>query len=287
MYGVPVFSSLEEMIAQVEWEVAIVCTPTTVRKQVVEALAQAGKHIFVEKPFADTYQDAQSMVKAAQQADVHLAVNQNFRYHYPFDKARQLIVQGAIGSIVSILHRDLGFRQDVGWRTQVKRHALAVMGVHWFDGFRWLLNDEATSLTCYTRSSAAIACEGETDASILLAFTRGTSVSYIQSFSMPNAITDTVILGETGELILTYDSVKIFDLEHPDTPREQWENPYRGAHKPEATFTGLNLLLEAIEQNTEAANSGEDNLKTIALLDGAYRSAETQRTVMYQEGVPS
>jgi predicted dehydrogenase len=279
------FASLEEMIAQAEWEVAVVCTPTHIRKQVVDVLARAGKHLFVEKPFADTYQDAQYMVEICKQAGSKIAVNQNFRYHYPFDMARKLIMQGEIGAIVSVIHQDLMFRQDVGWRTQLKRHALAVMGVHWFDGFRWILDDEATSLVCNTRSSAAIQCIGETEASITINFKHGTLVSYTESFSAPRGRTETLILGETGELVLNYDGLSLFNPDHRTTPQVQWENPYRGTHKPKATFTGLNLLLEAIESNTEPTNSGYDNLKTIALLDGAYRSAEAQHAIEFHEGM--
>ncbi|MBO0782659.1 MAG: gfo/Idh/MocA family oxidoreductase, partial [Ktedonobacteraceae bacterium] len=173
------------------------------------------------------------------------------------------------------------------WRTQLKRHALSVMGVHWFDGFRWILNDEATSLICDTRSSAAIQCVGETEASVTINFQRGTLVSYTESFSAPRGRTETLILGETGEIILTYDSMTLFNRDHRSTPLKQWENPGRGTHKPEASFTGLNLLLEAIEHNTEPTNSGKDNLKTIALLDGAYRSAETRRAIEFHEGIPA
>jgi predicted dehydrogenase len=280
------FSSLDEMIAQAEWDVAVVCTPTHVRREVVEKLARAGKHIFVEKPFADSYQDAQRMVEACQKAGVQLAVNQNFRYHYPFEMARKLVAQGQIGRVVQIIHLDLMFRQDAGWRTHLKRHALAVMGVHWFDGFRQILNDEASSLICHTRSSPAIQCEGETEASVLINFTQGALVSYIESFSTLDATTSTRILGEQGELLLTYDRLSLFDAAHRATPLENWENPLRAEHKPKATFVGIDLLLEAIENGTEPANSSADNLKTVALLDGAYRSAETGRTIAFQGGVP-
>ncbi len=280
------FSSLEEMITQAEWEVAIVCTPTHVRREIVETLARAGKHIFVEKPFADSYEDALRMVEACQGAGVQLAINQNFRYHYPFEMARNLVLQGRIGRVVQVIHQDLMFRQDTGWRTHLKRHALAVMGVHWFDGFRQILHDEASSLICQTRSSAAIECAGETEASALITFTQGALVSYIESFSTPNAGTSTRILGELGELVLDYDRLALFDAVHREEPQESWDNSYRAEHKPKATFLGLNLLFEAIEQGTEPANSGLDNLKTIALLDGAYRSAETQRIVAFREGVP-
>lgn len=285
-YGVAQgFSSLEEMIAGAEWDVAVICTPTNVRTQVVDHLASAGKHIFVEKPFADTYADALHMVDTCRQANVKLAVNQNFRYHYPFETARGLIAQGAVGNVVNIIHQDLMFRQDSGWRIEQKRHAMAVMGVHWFDGFRWILDDDVASLTCETRRSSAIQCAGETEASVLMHFGKGTLVTYLESFSSLTGGTETRIIGESGELVLDYDQISLFGREHRTTPLKQWENPFRGEHKPKASFEGLNRLLTAIEQGNEPPNSGRDNLKTIALLDSAYRSAETAQTITFREGV--
>lgn len=281
------FTSLEEMIAKAEWEIGVVCTPTNVRRQVVDTLASAGKHVFVEKPFADSYADAQHMVNTCAQAHVSLAVNQNFRYHYPFDVARGLVTDGEIGRVVNVIHQDLMFRQDVGWRTQLKRHAMAVMGVHWFDGFRRILDDEAVSLVSQTRSSPAIQCVGETEANTFVNFKKGALVSYIESFSSPVSKTETFVLGETGAIILNYAGTSLYTLDDRSRPQKQWENPYRGTHKPEATFTGLDLFLTALEQGKESENSGRDNLKTVALLDSAYRSAEERRAVIFNEGVPA
>lgn len=281
------FASLEAMIAHAAWDVAVVCTPTPVRKQVVETLAAAGKHIFVEKPFADSYQEAQHMVNTCSRAGIKLAVNQNFRYHYPFEKARELVAQGAVGRVVSIVHQDLMFRQDKGWRTQTQRHALSVMGVHWLDGFRWLLNDVATSVFCETRSSSAIQSVGETEATVQVNFKQGALASYVESFSSPVPRTETIVLGETGTLVLTYDGLGLFEQKGRVAPHMQWENPLRGAHKPEATFIDLNLLLTSLEEGTEPPNSGRDNLQTIALLDSAYRSAEEHRVIALNEGVPA
>src|SRR5438046_1876261 len=86
-----VFGSIEEMIAGARWDVAAVCTHSPVRDAVLNTLAAAGKHLFVEKPMADTYEEAQRMVAACQAAGVKLAVDQNFRYPYPFHLARDLI----------------------------------------------------------------------------------------------------------------------------------------------------------------------------------------------------
>jgi D-apiose dehydrogenase len=281
------FSSLEEMIDGADWEVGVVCTPTPVRLQVIKTLAAAGKHILVEKPFADSYAEAEEMVTICEEAGVTLAVDQNFRYHFPYVHARQLVEEGKIGKLVSIMHQDLMFRQDRGWRTQTKRHAMSVMGVHWFDGFRWIVQDEPQSIFSITRTSPAIDCAGETEAFTQLVFRNGVAVSYMESFTTPRRRAETIVVGEEGALVLTYDGIDLYDKENRNTPKETWENPYRGAAKPESAFACLEQLLIALEEEREPSNSGRDNLKTIALLDAAYRSAEQKSEISFLEEVPA
>jgi predicted dehydrogenase len=285
-YGVEQgFASLEEMIAGADFEVAVVCTPTSVREATVRTLTAAGKHVFVEKPMADNLDEAAAMVAAADGAGVQLSVNQNVRYHYPFETARQIIADGRIGHVVSILHQDLMFRQDAGWRLGMERHALSVMGVHWFDGFRWMLGAEPVALVGAHHSSSAVDCAGDTDAAVQVRFDQGTMVSYVESFSSCFRRTETVLIGEKGTLVLDYTSTALYDREHRDAPVERWDNPNAGPNKPKATFVGIDNLLTAIEQGVEPANSGRDNLKTIALLDAAYRSAAEGQGITFDAGV--
>jgi predicted dehydrogenase len=272
-YGIPRgFNSIDEMVAGADWDVAVVCTPTFVREAVIEQLAAAGKHIFVEKPLADSYDEARRMVDRCDRAGVKLAVNQNFRYHYPFDEARSLIAAGRIGSVVSIAHQELTSRQDKGWRTGAARHALSVMGIHWFDGFRWLLDDEPASISAHLRSSAAIDAAGETDAAITILFQSGVIVSYAHSFSSLVKRTETVVIGDAGTLRLTYDGLELYANGDSDTPAFTWENPCRGANKPVATYILMDQFLSAIEHGVEAPHGGRDNLTTVRMLDAAYQS---------------
>lgn len=286
-YGIPaVFAALEQMIGGAQWDVAVVCTPTAVREPVVKALAAAGKHVFVEKPLADSYAEARRMVETCDGAGVRLAVNQNFRYHYPFQTAREIMAAGAIGPVSSILHQDLFFRQDSGWRTTMERHALAVMGIHWLDGFRWMLDRDAVSLVCQTASSPTIECAGETEASVQITFDGGAMATYVQSFSSACSRTETLVIGERGTLQLNYDGAALYTRAHGREPQQRWDNPYAGANKPDSAFAGLDHLLTAIEQGSEPPNSGRDNLKTVALLEGAYRSTNKDRVVQFHDGLP-
>lgn len=280
------FGSLEAMLEGAEWRVAVVCTPTPVREPVIAALAAAGKHVFVEKPLAGSLPEARRMVEACERARVRLAVDQNFRTHYPFDRARGLIREGWVGRVRGVAHQDLFFRQDAGWRTECRRHALSVMGIHWLDGFRWMLGREARSVRCRLQRSAAVRCAGETEAFVQLAFEDGTPVSYVQSFSSPLARTETLVFGEEGLLRLHYGGAALHRREGGREPVQEWENPHAGLHKPESVFACLDPLLAAIERGEEPPNGGRDNLRTVALLEAAYRSAEEGREIRLHEEDP-
>lgn len=285
-YGVDQgFRSVEEMIDGAEWEVGVVCTPTTVRKSIVSTLAAAGKHMMVEKPFAETYADAEEMVEIAAGAGVKLAVDQNFRFNFPYEHARQLVDEGLIGPVVTVHHQSLMHRQDQGWRTQTKRHAMSVMGVHWLDGIRWIVRAEPESIFSLTRSSPAIDCAGETEGMTQILFANGVTASYIESFTVPRRRAETIVVGEKGVLVLQHEGISHYTREQRNEPVQTWGNPYNGPGKPESAFACLNELLTAIEEDREPTNSGRDNLKTIALLDGAYRSAEERREVLLHKEV--
>jgi D-apiose dehydrogenase len=280
-YGVErVYASLEEMIEAGGWTVAVLCTPTLVRQDMVKTLAAAGKHVLVEKPLADTFAEASQIVSVCAEAGVQLAVNQNFRHHYGFDIARDVIADGRIGEVYGVTHTNLMFRQDRGWRTQVQRHAMSVMGVHWFDGFRHMLGREASWVWSHTSSSPEVDCAGETDAFTQLLFD-DVPVSYVQSFSSRLRRTDTVVLGRLGTLNLGYDTVSLTGKDDS----AEWKNPYAGRGKPESTFLSLNRLLDALDDGGSLPNSGEDNLRTIALLDAAYESARAGKPVTLTKGL--
>jgi D-apiose dehydrogenase len=284
--GVPrTFSSVEELLgfeaSGEHWDVAVVCTPSEVREPAVDQLAAAGKHVLTEKPLADTYAEAARIVQRCEDAGVLLAVNQNFRDHYAFGIAAQLIADGEIGAVRGVSQLDLTFRQDRGWRIKQPRHALSVMGVHWLDGFRQLIRADATQVLARTFSSPAIDCVGETDAFVHVDF-GDVPVSYVQSFSSRVPLTQTIVVGETGSLRFGYGTLTRIN----DAGADEWDNPFAGPGKPESAFRSLDRLLTALDTGQPPSNSGRDNLKTIALLEAAYASAGQQQPVALSGGLP-
>jgi UDP-N-acetyl-2-amino-2-deoxyglucuronate dehydrogenase len=282
-HNVPrIFSSIEGLLEYDGWDVAVVCTPSQIRESAVDALAAAGKHILTEKPLSETYEEASRLVALCANSGVTLAVNQNFRDHYAFGIAAKVIAAGEIGSVLGVSHRDLMFRQDRGWRIQQKRHALSVMGVHWLDGFRQLIDGGATTVWAQTYSSPAIDCAGETDAFAQIEF-GPVPVSYVQSFSSRVTVTETTVIGERGTLRFDYGTLTRINA----GGTVELANPHAGPGKPESTYLSLSRLLDAIETGGQPSNSGQDNLTTIALLEAVYQSARERRPVQLREGPPT
>jgi predicted dehydrogenase len=273
------FPSIADAIAGADFDVAVVCTPSHVRLEAVQELAAAGKHLYVEKPMADGVEEARRVVAAAKDAGVLLAVDQNFRYHYAFGQARDAIRAGRIGAIVSVDQRELQWREVSGWRAEQVHHALSVMGVHWFDGFRHILGREADWIVATTHKSASLDAAGETDASVHVRF-GDVGVNYTESFSSRINQVETIVVGETGTLRFDYNQLEIHTADGVETV----QNPWAGDGKPESAYLGLAELLRAIDEGGEPSNSGADNLRTLSLLEGAYRAAATGEVVRFENG---
>jgi predicted dehydrogenase len=277
------FTDLKDLIAESNVDIAVVCTPSTIRKEVLFPLIEAGIPVFCEKPFSETLAEAKEITSKAKEHGVPISINQNFRKHFSFDFVKNLINEYEIGSVSSVRFHDFYFRQDQGWRTKCERNSLSVMGVHWLDGFRWILGSEAKSLVCQTYSSPAIDCAGDTDSSVQILFQNGVTVTYSQSLSSAYRSTELVVVGETGTLVSDYTTVSLYRSGSKE-PVKTWEFPTGGQDlKPDSAYEGLNQLIVSLETNENALNSAEDNLRTISLLEASYLSAKEQRIVSFNE----
>jgi predicted dehydrogenase len=276
------FTDLQEFIDKSMIDVAIVCTPSTLRKNILFPLIEAGIPVFCEKPFAETLNEAKEITEKSKHYEVPVSIDQNFRYFYSFHIIKQIIEQKELGNILSINLNDLTFRQVVGWRAESERNSMSVMGIHWFDGFRWILEAKPKSILCQTYSSPSLDCVGDTDGICQIEFNSNTTVQYRQSFSSPYRRNEIIIIGEQGALVGGYQSISLYKEDTQNTPYKVIENPYTGNKgKSEATFNSFNQLLLSIEQGVEATNSAEDNLKTMELFEGAYVSARKQSIITF------
>ncbi|TWU21376.1 Gfo/Idh/MocA family protein [Bythopirellula polymerisocia] len=87
------------LIERNDIDVIDVSTPTYLHHDMVIAAAQAGKHIFCEKPFALSSEEAQRMLEAAETAGITHCLNHNYRRCPAVRLARKLIDEKKLGRI--------------------------------------------------------------------------------------------------------------------------------------------------------------------------------------------
>lgn len=97
--GVIAARSAEEMLADPAIDAVMVASPAGSHRAYCEQALLAGKHVLVEKPLADTLEDGQAIVSAAQRSDRILMVNHCERFNPAFIDAKRVVQDGRIGEL--------------------------------------------------------------------------------------------------------------------------------------------------------------------------------------------
>jgi predicted dehydrogenase len=271
------YGDLADMLQKAEIHVAIVCTPTSVREAVILPLIEAGMPTLCEKPFCDNYPEASRITKASAELGVPVAVDQNFRRNFPFHIGRDILAGGQLGRPLHLVQNEQGLRTDVGWRLEQKRYVMSIMSIHWIDGYRWMLQDEAETVYCRAINSPATAGGEDTAISMVIAFRGGTIVSLNESFSSFARGRGCTLDCEKGALQLDPSSVTVY---RPDADPVVHENPYDRA---EGCFVLLKDLYQAAQEGREPETSVSDNIENIRILEAAYTSWKENPVVRVQE----
>ena len=139
--GFRLAESFEAVLADPSVDAVVLATPHSQHSAQVIAAAQAGKHVYCEKPFALTKQEAEAAVAATQEAGVTLALGYNRRFHPEMAKLRERIRSGDLGVILHVeatmTFPNALFLSPTQWRADRKETpcgGLTPMGVHAVDG---------------------------------------------------------------------------------------------------------------------------------------------------------
>jgi predicted dehydrogenase len=145
-YGCRALPSYEAMLGDAEVEAIINTTPNDVHLETTRMAAQAGKHIFLDKPIANTVSDGRKITESCRQAGVVLALGYQRRRESHFRWIKQQIDNGVFGKMVNAeanISRDrLGQFDLSSWRYTAAGMPGGVMlqiGIHYADVLDYLL----------------------------------------------------------------------------------------------------------------------------------------------------
>lgn len=101
-YGLTGYDSIEAMLANEQIEAVAILSPTPTHVEYATAALQAGKHVLLEKPVAASSAELETLLAAAEAADVVCMPNHNYIYSPEVQRARDYIERGALGKLSSL-----------------------------------------------------------------------------------------------------------------------------------------------------------------------------------------
>jgi predicted dehydrogenase len=144
-HGIRLFDSYEELLKTREIEAVVLATPHSMHAEQIIAAANAGKHVFTEKPLGLDRESAERAVAACAARGVTLAVGYNWRFQPALQEIKRMLEDGRLGKLLHIEGNFCGpsayrfarehWRHDRG---EVPAGGMTGRGVHVVDAMLYL-----------------------------------------------------------------------------------------------------------------------------------------------------
>lgn len=282
-HGVPHFGSMSGLLGAPGLDAVVVATPAETHAEIVEAAANAGKHILCEKPFDCRLQPINRALEAVETAGVVLQMGFQRRFDRSFLHAREEVAAMRAGEIVSIhiISRDPVLAAPP--RLIDGMSALFFdTTVHDFDMLRFLSRAEIAMV--HVLASSVIHRQGRIDTAIMLV-------------KMENGVVGTI---DNSQAVSGYDQrLEVFgtggilSVEN-EADNTVWVADGRGVHAPSQPYFfaqrygqtyafQMRSFVEAARHVRPASPSGADGRAATVAALAAHRSVEEGRPVRLDE----
>ncbi len=192
----------EEMLSKENIDAISIVVPTKHHKSVALGCIKKQKHVLLEKPMAETVEDAKEIIVAAEKNKIKLAIGHIERFNPAVVELKKIIDSKILGDIISLVTRRVG-----GFPPQINDSNVIIdLAVHDIDIYNYLLGLQPTEITANT--TRAIINNREDCADIFLKY-KGTT-GYIQvNWITPVKIRNLSITGTKGYAELDYISQEL------------------------------------------------------------------------------
>jgi predicted dehydrogenase len=280
------YDDWRELVADSEIDLVSVATPPATHHEIALAAVEARKAVLCEKPLARTAAEADDLEAAAEAAGVQTLVDFEFRGVPAFRRARELLVERAIGRVLQLevaWHLPSRLRVTGGdsWKDSAGAGggALLSLAIHSFDYVEWLLG-RVGRVTGWARSLLGRGTSDDASA-VLLELEDGTpvtlSVSTVAAAGQGHVLR---FFGDAGSLTIANaelgDYMRSFRLERDGETIFAPEPTSEDGRL--APFTEMaRELVTAIRENRPAVPSFREGARAQRLADAVRRSGASDR----------
>ncbi|MBA3235068.1 MAG: Gfo/Idh/MocA family oxidoreductase [Chloroflexi bacterium] len=294
-YDVALEPSLESLLARADVDAVVLASPPAGHREQTLLAAAAGKHLLVEKPMAQNAAECAAMVDACRSAGVRLSAVSQHRFRDVPVAARRLIDEGAIGDVrmVQVTGAEVGWwdmaaRGDEWKLDPAQQTAYASWAAHACDLLRWFSGaDGAMAFARITNFSGQPAGVGQS-AAVLYEMTSGALAQVTLSYEFPRpglrSAWPWLIMGSDGIIELDpYHEVRLGRGDEWTVVARQGPFDPLDAVDPirlRAYARQMEDLVAAVVEGHDPLVSGDEGLRTVAMLEAAERSAVTGGAVL-------
>jgi predicted dehydrogenase len=282
--GVPFASDLNAVLADPKIDAVILCTPHTLHTDQVIRAAEAGKHVFCEKPLALKKRDAEASIAACRKRGRVLGLGHERRFEPGLAELQRLARTGALGTLLQI---DANFSHDKlanvaagHWRVsaaEAPAGPLTGTGIHLLDLAISLLGP-ADYVLANARQLGSSLSNGDTFGALV--------VHKSGANSLINAMLATPFHGRFA-IFGNRAWAEVRDLAHPETPKgwtleiaEAGSAPVRRDYGPaDATRANLEAFADACAGNAPYPIAEAEMIATVAAFEAIVHSAERREMV--------
>ena len=289
-----VYGDYHKMLKSKGVDVVDICLPIIAHSDAAIASAKAGKHILIEKPFANTLSEAKQIVKATDEARVTLMVAHDQRFRAQHLKMKQFIESGKIGRIVSAradINQNIEAILPQGHWHYSHRGALISIGIHMLDLLRYFVGNVKRISGFHTTAMMPMigqkGVEGEEADDLGVAafeFDNGALGTLVASYcAKAHPWHDSVILHGTAGGMHTIGGLhiksevddsfaKLSKIETENEDVDDWR--FRPSYSKE-----IEHFLKCLREGKEPLCSGHDNLYTMGAIEAIYKSSVSGKAV--------
>lgn len=153
-FGVaPVFATVEELLDAVRPDFVIVGTPPGSHAEICSKALHAGAHVFCEKPFMATLEEADRVIELAREKNLLLRVNNQYRFMTIYRETKKRLDRGEFGRAFYLQCWQQMFHPpsyETNWRNQLKDYAIYEFGTHALDLITYFFDAMPESIQAHT-----------------------------------------------------------------------------------------------------------------------------------------
>ena len=290
-WGVPWFTSIEQMLAGAPCDVVTIATPSGLHPQHGVLAARAGKHVVSEKPMAISLASADELVKACDEAGVQLFVVKQNRLNATVQLLKRALDKGRFGRMFMVnstvrWSRPQEYYDQAKWRGTWEFDGGAFMNQasHYVDLVQWLMGPVESVMA--KTATMARRIEAEDSGAAILKFRNGAiGVLEVTMLTFPKNLEGSItLLGERGTVKIGGTAVnriehwqfadyddddKLVDAANTNPP-----SVYGFGHEPY-----YRNVLKVLRGEAAPDTDGRAGRKSLELILGIYESAKTGREV--------